>query len=88
MPTAAPNTGITVPNQAMTKVFIATGILGLVTNIFVITVVAKSRHMRQQPRNWFIIHQGIADLLSAVFIIATVTKAKTVIVAEVRFKVL
>lgn len=53
----------------MKWLYVGAGILGLVSNLFVMLIVLRVRKLRQQPRNWFI-HQSLTDLVSAIFIIA------------------
>ena len=59
------------------------GVLGMIFNLFVIIVIASSRQLKQQPRNWFIFHQSIADCLTAFFFIISTTKSATIILEEV-----
>ena len=64
-----------ITNIALKWLFVGVGITRLVTNLFVIIVIATSRQMRQQPRNWYIFNQSVADCLSAILIITSITKS-------------
>jgi hypothetical protein len=66
--------GLTIAQGVMKWVYVTVGVLGLVNNLFTMVTVAKSRILRPQPRNWFIFHQSLADFISAIFIVATVTR--------------
>lgn len=66
--------GLTIAQGVMKWVYVSVGVLGLVNNLFTMVTVAKSRILRPQPRNWFIFHQSLADFISAIFIVATVTR--------------
>ena len=70
---------IIVYSNAMIWVYVTIGIIGLLSNMFVIVVIATSRQLQTQPRNWFIFHQSIADLFSSLFIIISVTKSANMI---------
>jgi hypothetical protein len=61
----------------MTVVFTVVGAIGLASNMFVMLVVASSRQLRQQPRNWFIFSQSLADFINAIFIVTLFTKSST-----------
>ena len=58
----------------MTWVYMVIGIVGILVNICVIFVITSSKQMRQHLPNLFLINQSVADLWSAVFIIAGVYK--------------
>ena len=76
---------ILILGNIMTWVFLSVGILGLVSNTFVIFVIAKSRQLRQQPRNWFIFHQSVADFLSAICIATLLIKSANMKLDDVSF---
>ena len=65
---------ILVLNKVMSWLFIAVGVVSIISNLFVICVIIKSKKLRQQPRNWLIFHMSIADFLNGIFIISTLTK--------------
>jgi hypothetical protein len=56
--------------SVMKWVFICVGILGVASNLVVMVIVTRARKLRQQPRNWFVFHQSLADFASAIFITA------------------
>jgi hypothetical protein len=58
----------------MKWIYMLVGMFGVVSNMFVICVVMSSRPLRQQPRNWLIFHQSIADVICAIFIICNTFK--------------
>ena len=72
--------------NVMIWVFLSVGILGLLNNAFVIFIIAKSPQLRQQPRNWFIFHQSIADFLSAITITTSLTKSANMKLNDVSIK--
>ncbi len=53
---------------------VGVGAFGLLGNLVVMLVVLRVKKLRQQPRNWFIFHQSLADFVSAMFIIAMATR--------------
>jgi hypothetical protein len=55
-------------------VFAGVGILGIISNLFVLVVVLRAKKFRQKPRNWFIFHQSLADLISAVSMVLISTR--------------
>jgi hypothetical protein len=55
-------------------VFAVVGILGIISNLFVLVVVLRAKKFRQKPRNWFIFHQSVADLISAVSMVLISTR--------------
>lgn len=65
---------IVILGTVMTYTFLVVGTIGLASNIFSMVVVASSRQLRQQPRNWFIFNQSLADCLHAFFIVAFAIK--------------
>lgn len=73
-PLPARTQSIFVLNSVMKWVFVSVGVIGIVSNLLVILVVASSRKLRQQPRNWLILHLSIADCCGAVFIICNLFK--------------
>jgi hypothetical protein len=54
----------------MKWLYMTVGIVGIGNNAFVMYVIARSRALKQHPRNWLIFHQSLADLCSAVFLLA------------------
>ena len=70
--------------SAITWTFICTGVFGILSNLFIILVVLRSKELKRQPRNWLLFHQCTADFLTACFLIANVTKP-TAIKLQVHF---
>jgi hypothetical protein len=69
---------IVILGTVMTYTFLVVGAIGLASNIFAMIVVASSRRLRQQPRNWFIFSQSLADCLHAFFIVALAFKTPNI----------
>ena len=67
-------------------VFLSVGIFRFLSNAFVIFIIAKSPQLRQQPRNWFIFHQSIADFLSAITVTTSLTKSANMKLNDVNIK--
>ena len=63
---------VTLVTDVMKWMYLLVGILGIVCNLFVLVVIARSNQMRQQPRNWLIFMQSFSDFFGAIFLI-TVT---------------
>lgn len=60
--------------STMSSVYIAIGVVGIVTNLAVIYVIVRSKTMMQHVPDLFLLNQSVADLWSAIFVIATVFK--------------
>lgn len=73
-PLPAKSQSIFVLSSIMKWVFVSVGVIGIVSNLLVIVVVASSRKLRKQPRNWLLLHLSIADCFGAVFIICNLFK--------------
>ena len=65
---------IAVVTPVMKWVYFVIGIFGIAANLGVIYVFTSSKQMRQHLPNLFLINQSVADLWSAMFIIASVFK--------------
>ena len=62
---------------AVAWTYVCIGVVGILSNLFILLVVLRSKELKQQPRNWLMFHQCTADLLSACFLISNATKSTT-----------
>ena len=60
---------ITTVTDIMKWMYVLVAILGIVCNLFVIYVIARSRQLQQQPRNWLIFGQSISNFFGAIFLL-------------------
>ena len=58
--------------------YITIALLGIVGNVIVVSVLARSSSMRKTYSNIFILNQSVIDLTASVFILATTTTNKSV----------
>lgn len=74
-------TAVVTIGSIMKWVYLGVGISGIVGNVFVIIVVSFTPKLREQPRNWLIVNQSVADMLSCVFIICNALKNGKIILS-------
>lgn len=65
---SAPSPNLTV-HIVMEVLYIVVGALGVGNNLIVMCLMLRVRKLQRQPRNWFIFHQCLADLVTSVFIV-------------------
>lgn len=65
-PASSPNVTVQIVMEAL---YIAVGVVGVVSNLVIICLMLQVSKLRLQSRNWFIFHQCLAEFVTSVFVV-------------------